>query len=509
MKTKNVIYLFLALVILWGCQDLEDTYNDMAGNGVIRYVGARTDISISPGWKRLYLKWKNSPDPYVTQIKITWTLDDVRDSVLIPADRTSYTIENLENGNYEIQVRGVDEDGNESLATPFFAKPYTRDHEVILSFTRLISRAYFLKDSRDPSKEHLALFFSSWSEDVESAVLTYTAGGVKKELKLTSELVGQKYYLHDEPVDAGTPVTLDRTGRVEGCEDLITFDTYTYAREKVFSSEFKQWMKMKYGQSDISNEFADNLEELEIDYSLSSLEDVLNLPHLKKLILGKNRYLSGKYLGTYKENSQLYDTEASLFALRAAARVYGLKVERYNEHFLPNRLFGGTLPGYITAKGNPEVPEIVGLDSKDWKVTCLPEDEGNYNSYVENLFDGNTASCWQPESQSLVRTHEIKVDMKKVQAVHGVKIMQKDFDPKSDKNSPNLLPGVIKIKVSADEKEYTDAIYVEENTIGATSGEVTILNFPEVKDIRYIKFIINDQPLGKNFTVTLAELVIF
>ena len=481
-----------------GCEDLEDTYSDYAGDGEIRYVGKCTDVEVSSGWKRLIVSWKNNPDSNIDKIKVRWRLDTKLDSLLLDAGTTECVIPNLEDGNYEVYVYGVDKDGNQSLAIPLFGRPYTAMHETILSFTRLISKHYFLKD-------RLILFFSTWSDQVKSAVLNYhEKGGDSKTLKLDAELIAKKYYMLPEEIDKSKPVTLLREGRVEGCDDLIVFDPYELSKEKVFSPEFKQLMKAKYGFSEISEDFANNLKEVEIDYSINSFEDILNLPNLEKLILGKNRFLNENYLDFTGSNSQLYDQDISLFALNVANEVCGLTVERYNQHFLP----GQTL-AYMTEMGNPVLPVINPLDSKDWKITCEPKDESNYDSYLNNLIDKNLKTSWQPEYASISRSHEITIDMKTTQTVRGVKITQKDFDPKSDQTSQNLLPGVIKIKVLTEGMDEKEVCYVEENTLGATAGEATIINFHTAQDVRYLKFIVNDQPYGNNFTVTLAEVEVF
>ncbi|MFR7808818.1 MAG: hypothetical protein ACLU4N_05820 [Butyricimonas faecihominis] len=77
----------------------------------------------------------------------------------------------LEDGNYEVTVCAIDKNGNESLANPIFGRPYTPTHETIISFTRLISKHYFVK-------KRLVLFFSTWQENISSAQLNYyTADG--------------------------------------------------------------------------------------------------------------------------------------------------------------------------------------------------------------------------------------------------------------------------------------------------------------------------------------------
>ncbi|MFR7808820.1 MAG: hypothetical protein ACLU4N_05830 [Butyricimonas faecihominis] len=66
------------------------------------------------------------------------------------------------------------------------------------------------------------------------------------------------------------------------------------------------------------------------------------------------------------------------------------------------------------------------MDASTWEYTCSEEDKYPYNSNLENLFDGQLDNWWQPELIStLARTYEITVDMKQVQTIHGIKIVQK------------------------------------------------------------------------------------
>ena len=72
-----------------------------------------------------------------------------------------------------------------------------------------------------------------------------------------------------------------------------------------------------------------------------------------------------------------------------------------------------------------------------------------------------------------------------------------------------MLPGIIKIKVSKDQVYWQDAMYMEENTIGDTCGEITIFDFPAIKEAQYIKIIVDDQTYGQYFTTALGEISIF
>lgn len=494
---KKYVWILFSLLIAGGCESLEDTYSDYAGDGAVRYLGKCTDIAVTPGWKRLNVTWRNSIDPVVEKIRVSWTLNGITRDSLIGRGATECSIPDLEDGNYEVAVRGVDGKGNGSLPISAFGRPYTPAHEAVRAFSRLIGKYYFVGN-------RLVLFFSSWQENIVSATLNYYSGGSLRKLELNKELLSQEQYLLPDAIDPGTEVFLEREGRLEGCTDLIVFDPWKLLPEKLYTTDFRRLVKEKYGQAEITDAFVNGQEELEIDYEITSFEDILNFTNLKTLVLGKNRFLKEEYLNYYRSDSKLNELERGLFVLDVANKVYGLKVKRYNQHYLP----GKTLP-YMEEMGNPVAPDIPCMDGRDWKITCSEKDSETYDAHLENLFDGNLLNWWQPEALLEVRTYEIMVDMKETKTVNGVKIVQKDFDPENDPMSRNLLPSRIKIRVSADNMVWKEATYVEENTLGASSGEINILKFSAPKEARYLKFIVSDRPYGKNFSVALAEIGVF
>ena len=100
MTIKKYLWVLLSLILIMGCESLEDTYSDYAGDGTIRYIGKCTDVSVAPGWKRLIVKWVNNVDPVVDKIKVCWQVDDQKDSILLAPNTVEYSISNLEDGNY-------------------------------------------------------------------------------------------------------------------------------------------------------------------------------------------------------------------------------------------------------------------------------------------------------------------------------------------------------------------------------------------------------------------------
>ena len=170
MKLKRYLCFFASLFILGGCESLEDTYKDYAGEGTIRYLGKCDNLSVTPGWQRLIVTWTNHVDPAIDKIKVSWTLDGVTRDSLLEKGSTECNIRNLENATYEVAVRSVDKDGNCSLPVLDSKRPYTLEHESILSFTRMFNKYFYVKN-------RLAIVFSEWQSDVETASLNYYSGG--------------------------------------------------------------------------------------------------------------------------------------------------------------------------------------------------------------------------------------------------------------------------------------------------------------------------------------------
>ena len=49
MKFKNYLFILFAVCLAIGCEDLEDTYSDYAGDGAIRYLGSAEIFPYIPG----------------------------------------------------------------------------------------------------------------------------------------------------------------------------------------------------------------------------------------------------------------------------------------------------------------------------------------------------------------------------------------------------------------------------------------------------------------------------
>lgn len=498
MKIRNFLCLFLAVLAFAACDSLEDTYKDAAGDGPIRYLGKCSDLNATIGWKRLMVTWTNSPDPVVDKVKLTWTKDDDTKEAILDKNVNSYEIDDLDDGNYEVTVCSIDKEGRPSLATTVYARPYTEKHEVVQSFTQIVSNHYFFK-------HHLVLFFLGWEDNIENAYMTYhSKDGKECRLELTPKLVNSLHYLVPEEIDESKPVLIYREGRIANCQDLITFSPVSLDNNALFNSDFKQEMKRQYGfMDDIPEQWVNSTTEIDFDRNIGSFTDLFNFPNLKTLRLGKNRFVRREMVDDANvAQSKVYDTESSDFVLKVIHQLSpDFTVERYDKHF-------STLAkaSYIKEMGQPVEPQHTYLDLKGLKFACDPEDKG-YNSYVENLTDGNDNTFWEPGAKAALTTYTLDLDLKNEQVMHGVRLAQTFYE---HENKRNWCPNLVKIFVSEDGDDWQSATYIEELEIGNSTGEIVYIPFISggVKG-RYLRVVVSTPYSSSTFNVSLAEVSVW
>ncbi len=515
MTGKNFIWIFLSLFIFAGCESLEDTYKERAGDGQIRYLGKCKDLVVKPGWHSLNVTWTNNPDPMIAKLRLTWTLNEDRNEVILDPGVTSYKIPNLsQDASYEVSIcsLGQDEATEFSLPTTTNMRPYTNTHEVVLSFPTLVSKYFFVDDAKQ-----LVLFFSNWSNNVTEARLKYTkADGSAGVLDVTSALISSnKYYLLPDQIKPGESVILERKGYLTTEHDeVVTLEPVTFSTTKTFSTDFKALLLRKYGKdvTQLTDAFLNTIEELEIDYSMNTLEDILYLPNLQKLVLGKNRYLYDSYLTAgsafLTDSKILGDMARSKFVLNIAHQLNGMTVDRYNLFFFPTDT-PTTIP-YMTEKGNAAFPEdITFMDKTGWTYDFISEgDRADNNSMTSlgRLFDGDLTTNWQPQNLQYWRSHEIIVEMNGMKTLEGVCVSQMRLAPSS--SDLGYFPIMVKIHVSNDGNTWTSATWVDENPLGATGGEHTIIRFKAPTTAALVKLTINDR-YTYNYSTRAAEIRFF
>ena len=506
MRKLNKLASLLAVVFLWtGCSEsLEDTYSDYAGDGRIHYLAKCTNLTATAGWKRIYLEWQNGVDAMVEGIKVTWSANDVEHDTILPPEATECTLENLVDGSYRIDICTVSGDDN-SLVETTYLRPYTESHEIVLTFTRGIAKCYRIGNN-------LAFFTDMWSDNIEEVVLHYTGTDKQQHDFELSREVYEKQFATVEGIDFSEPVTITRSGRIEGCPDLIEFDPLSLNTDPVFTSDFKMALQRRYGITDKTpaqkeefDRFVEAATELEIDYDITSLEDVLCFPKLEKLILGKNRYLDKTYNMAYPGRSVLREEERSEEVLAIAHEWAGLAIERYADHYFE------TAPEYVTEMGIPDrkvLDELAYVQLSDVDtITNTVENPAGYHFKLEDLLDNNPSTSWTAsDSYTEARTHEITIELKEPKAIKGLKFAQ-PLQPLSWAGS--YFPVSAIVTVSPDGISWSNLAYVEESIIGGGAGEVTLIPAADPKDIKFIRIEMTDVTdlYNSGYTITIGDII--
>lgn len=122
------------------------------------------------------------------------------------------------------------------------------------------------------------------------------------------------------------------------------------------------------------------VETLEMDFDMTSMQDLMYFPNLKKVVLGKNRYMDSQYV---KSNHSTTDEYVGLVMLQFLKDTRpDFTVERYNEHYFYQKDAVGTSffdaykkAGKLTdlafeEKGNSNMldkPVYTPLDTLGWR----------------------------------------------------------------------------------------------------------------------------------------------
>ena len=502
MMERIYVLLLGITILLGGCDSMEESFEQFSDR--IHYVGKCSELTVTPGWEKVDLAWKNGIDPSRNKIKITWISNNGANQMdtLLPGDSMSCQIKNLENENYTFTVYGVDSAGNCSLPETNYGRPYTYEHEALVGFSTVVIKSFRVKDN-------VLLFFDSWSASLKEVKLQYYQGGEKQEMVLNKEILNKKYLLI-EGVDDAEVVVL-RTGTLEGCPDEIVFQPYELDfNTRNFGNDFASQVKDRYQVNDIiTDEFVNSLTELELDRDIQSLEDILFFPNLKKLKLGKNRYMDANYLVSVSnpKKSLLEEKELSMYILELANRINGLTVECYNEHYFSNGEISGK--SFMLPKDNPTLPDLNYLSTENWNITVAVKDETGYNSHMEYLLDNDATTIWRPRlSTSFVMLHELTIDMKEQKTFSGFKVAQKAFVNENDGDA-TYLPNSIKIMTSSNNVSWDVPFIAEDVVIGNTPGEVNLLRLKEPKTARYIRIKLSDISNYGMFNVLLGDFIPF
>lgn len=518
-KLYYIAWLLAAFSVI-SCEDLKDTYDEYAGDGMIRYIGKCDSVDVQPGWKRLRVSWKNNLDAAIKNVKISWQSEEDSEPFVRYVDRqkignkanlmdTIY-IENLKDLVYTVRVSNVSEDSTESIVEEKYSRPYSENHEDLRTFTRGIINFYRLGN-------RLAVCVDEDNENLKELILTYKdTKGQPREWNIKANMDSVNYWvwpsvreymflLPEEEgvgIDFSQALTIKKRGLLPGCIDEIDFnDEVLDLNDRIWSTAFSQLMVKNYG-TDWETK-VDQIDTLELDYSMSTFQDLMYFPNLKKVILGKNRYMAEEYATTYRSTTDEYVGLTTLQFLMDTRE--GFTVERYNKHYfekIESYKEAGILKSDFSliemgASNLNNLPAITPLDTDGWVVTCS---DTAYSGYKERgaalLLEDDADTYFEPEATLGASVIEVTFDMKTEQVVHGFKVMQY---PRNNTDDQKYLLSTIKIEFSND--GYTWRWATNENgaiTIGNAPGEVTYIKIPEDKQnpVRYVRLSMNNQQVG-------------
>ncbi len=513
------IFLYTILPALFiglfsSCEKLEDTYSDYSGDGPIRYLSKVYDIEAEAGWEEVKLTWENKSDAAREAIRIVWKDDNVTNETIIDKDATTCVISDLENYEYSFSVSSIsyDEDNNvdaSSLESTVYARPYTFDHEELSTFSRVVIKQFKV------GSDNLLMFFDTWKDNLLDVEIGYykTNETTETRIQLTKQLIGSEYwpdgekYLLISGIDLTKDVNVYRTGTIESLDDpdfSIDFPIITLNLDVLaFNSDFATQVNNYLNVSELDASTVADVEVLEFDQDLMSLEDLLYFPNLKTVYLGKNRYMTSTYAADYSSQSTLSDKELSLAVLNVAHDILQLDVHQYNAHYLASY----EAPAWFVKEENPTVPALDLYESTDlWSYAVTPADQIGYDSFLNNLFDNQSATAWTPLMGSELLVHQIELDLGVETDIRGFKVVQ------SSSAQSSILPSFIKIEIASEGGQYVIAGSSDEIFLGDSNGETTIIYLnkaQETQKVRRIRFYVTDKDYyGYSFGTALADFML-
>ncbi len=497
---KKLIYILSFVLAFASCESMEDTYSKY-NTPKDRYVGVCSELKIESGWERFYLSWKNNVDAAIDTIKVRWEDESgVADSVSLPRDTETYITESIfTDQSYKFAVTAIDTRGNESFPVEVYGKPFT-DESIKVEMLKVVEKKFFFVE------DQLILMLYSAGKDIYDADITYTSNGEQIIQKIKPEdFLNERLII--EGIDAGTDVSIKGKMKIVECIDEIPFDAYILDRDKKnWSGGFIGNMREQLDIVDVTEEYLDTLTTLYVNYNITSIEDILYLPNLEKVVLGKKRMnTSSAAISSSSYVSKFGDVSASVFALRKMRELKNIEVEIYGNQFLVRdslefaNIYSSNTPPEATA---PEGSENWELTINDPSYYENEDPADNHVYLLENML-GNKQKYWQSiQVSGKINTHEITYDMKELKEVKGFQFYQT-----TSYYTRKFVPSTVQVHVSVDGEVWETAFYQASLNVGGVPGEVTIATMREPKNVRYIKLIVRDVETSPNNSVAINDFI--
>ncbi len=528
--------LLIALLAFASCETLEDTYSEYAGDGAVRYMGTPTDIQIVPKWGELAVTWQNAIDPNIEELEVSWkyttndgsyefvdTLPKGTTSFVVPAQEfhddanegKTGIIDAVLNATIEVNIVSLgdkmDSLLNRSKNLTAYSRPYNDNHEEVLAYPTLVTSQYRTNGS-------LVLFFSDWSSKIEHLKVRYWTAAGEQELNYTQNNLPEDITIPGVSLDS---IVVERDGYLgdynaeDDTNNVRRVIATGIAVNREFNSEWLVLLDNKFPEynGNYGGDFCDNVTELDVDFSMGSLNEILNFPNLKTINFGSNRYM-----GNYDATNPAIDTSiyyASVVEIEESKRALeildvvnsGITANFYGKHFdivsnvdvttvndLPNAIIDNSQTNYLFINSVE-----ARRDSQEYT------DEPGQSTYVNRLYDGDISSMWTPFSQNGdSRMYEFTFNITDA-LINSFEITQ---IPVTASTQVGLMPTTVKVQVSNDKITWIDASGEDAVQLGTSPNETTVVRIhPNYASTTYkhVKLTVNDNPYGTGFQVNLAE----
>ncbi len=497
---KNLLFIWAILIALSACESMEDTYAEY-NTPKERYVGKVSDLKIEQGWKRFRLSWTNSVDAAIVNIKVKWEDEsNVADSVILPAGTEVYLTDTIfGHQNYKFSVTSIDSRNKESFPVAVYENPFTEKSSKVEAYRVMEKKFFFVNDQ-------VIIRLYETGKDIYDAQINYTSNGVQKVLNVAPEDFENELLIL-ENVELNSDVTISGKMKIAECIDTIPLITYALDRDKrTWSGSFIGNVRRQFDMLDVTTEHLDTLSTLYVDYDIQTLEDILYMPNLTKVVLGKRRmYDDYKHLTDTNFVGVVSDFEASVFALQKMHELKGLEVEIFGNQYR----IRSSLSFEIVNTRNTPPALIIPDDIDNWEATINDPAYYNNEDAKDNHSDplsyimGKKYYVWESIQQNdEIKTHEITYDMKELKEVIGFQYYQPDNEDYS-----SYLPERVEVYISTDGVNWEPAFFQAGFEVGGTTGEVTVAYMRAAKTAQYVKMVVRDIDGGKNNYVVIDEFL--
>ena len=261
--------------------------------------------------------------------------------------------------------------------------------------------------------------------------------------------------------------------------------------------------------------------ELDLDYDLESLEDILYFPNLTTLNLDKNRY--NQYYSVASMFNYSYE-ERRDFCLNLLAEVNpGFRVKCYGyspygvsaEREMP----WGDVEGFPFADDmdDTQLPDyVVPLDTVGFSVSIQRSSQTDPVTLAEEdvraLLDGTYSTYWRALPVFTSGTTDVVIDMGAAKDVKGVLFTQANITNYMERG---CLPTNLNVATSTDGRTWENARPSANNTIGGNAGEQRLVEFMgsdgtlKTRNIRYIRIRVTEGYVGESAQTAIGSIQVF